>query len=62
MSRFKWYRRMVGGIWARVEYSRHAGYAEDHWVQMTELDFLHEDYFTNRVREVESYTEKAFDE
>lgn len=62
MNRFKWYRRMVGGIWARVSYSRHNGYTEDHWVKMTELDFLHEDYFTNRVQEVEKYTEEAFDE
>ena len=46
---------MVGGVWARIDYSHYGGYTEDHWVQMTELDFLHEDYFTSRIREVEKY-------
>jgi len=58
MEKFSWYRELVGGIWARIDYSSNG---EGHWVQMTKLDFLYEDYFTNRLLEIENYTGETLD-
>ncbi len=59
MSRFKWYRKLRGGIWARIDCSGYGGYTADDWVQMTELDLRREDYSISRIREVENYTNEV---
>jgi len=51
---FKWYRKLLGGRWARFDNAHYGSYAFDDWVQITDL--MDEDWSNVRIAELEDYT------